>query len=111
MKARRMRSWSPKPVSRATLASACSLPSIIARAADCPVSALKAQLNWRGERCATSTSSSTNSGWRRWARAVGELVTIPALPAIEDWNRFNAARLALGPGLSRSQPAARYNVK
>jgi short-subunit dehydrogenase len=41
----------------------------------------------------------------------GELVTIPALPAIEDWEKFNAARLALGPGLSRSQPAARYNVK
>lgn len=37
-----------------------------------------------------------------------ELVTIPSLPDIEDWNAFEAARKALGPGLSRSVPAARY---
>ncbi len=39
---------------------------------------------------------------------LGELVTIPALPDIEDWEKFNAARLALGPNLSRDQAADRY---
>jgi uncharacterized protein len=40
----------------------------------------------------------------------GEIVTIPSLPDIEDWNRFEAARLALEPNLSRSKPAARYRM-
>jgi len=40
----------------------------------------------------------------------GELVTIPALPNIADWNALESARLALGPSLSRSQPADRYNL-
>ena len=38
----------------------------------------------------------------------GELVTIPALPEIADWNAFEAARRALGPNLSLAAPAARY---
>jgi len=38
----------------------------------------------------------------------GELITIPSLPDVEDWERFDAARQALGPNLSRSMPAARY---
>jgi len=38
----------------------------------------------------------------------GELVTIPSLPDAGDWNNFVAARLALGPNLSHSKPAARY---
>ncbi|KPU89321.1 AraC family transcriptional regulator [Variovorax paradoxus] len=38
----------------------------------------------------------------------GELITIPSLPDVEDWKRFDAARQALGPNLSRSVPAARY---
>ncbi|AXQ30524.1 SDR family oxidoreductase [Solimonas sp. K1W22B-7] len=38
----------------------------------------------------------------------GEVVTIPSLPDLRDWNAFEAARKALGPGLSRSAPAARY---
>jgi len=38
----------------------------------------------------------------------GELVTIPALPQIADWNTFEAARQALVPNLSRAVPAARY---
>jgi hypothetical protein len=38
----------------------------------------------------------------------GELVTIPSLPDVRDWNNFVAARLALGPNLSLSKPAARY---
>lgn len=42
---------------------------------------------------------------------MGELVTLPALPDNADWERFDAARLALGPNLSHAQPAARYNVK
>lgn len=38
----------------------------------------------------------------------GELVTIPALPELADWNAFEAARQALGPNLSHAQPAPRY---
>ncbi|WP_395347919.1 SDR family NAD(P)-dependent oxidoreductase [Variovorax sp. UC122_21] len=38
----------------------------------------------------------------------GELITIPSLPDVEDWKRFDAARQALGPNLSRSVPASRY---
>lgn len=40
----------------------------------------------------------------------GEVVTIPALPNVADWNTFEAARLALGPNLSHAAPAARYRV-
>jgi hypothetical protein len=40
--------------------------------------------------------------------AQGESVTIPALPDLDDWNTFEQARRALGPGLSRSVPADRY---
>src|SRR4029450_2960058 len=39
-----------------------------------------------------------------------ELVTIPSLPDIGDWERFDAARMALGPNLSRSRAAQRYQV-
>lgn len=38
----------------------------------------------------------------------GELVTIPSLPDIADWDRLNTQRLALVPHLSRRTPAARY---
>ncbi len=38
----------------------------------------------------------------------GELVTILSLPDIENWDAFVAARKALRPSLSLSQPAARY---
>ena len=37
-----------------------------------------------------------------------ELVTIPSLPDAGDWERFEAARTALGPNLSRSSAASRY---
>jgi uncharacterized protein len=40
----------------------------------------------------------------------GELVTIPALPNIADWNAFDTARLALSPNLSHAAPAARYSA-
>lgn len=40
-----------------------------------------------------------------------ELVTIPSLPDIADWEAFDAARLAMGPGLSRSNAAARYRIQ
>jgi uncharacterized protein len=40
-----------------------------------------------------------------------ELITIPSLPDIADWERFDAARVALGPNLSRKHAAARYGVK
>ena len=38
----------------------------------------------------------------------GELVTIPALPDVADWDRFEAARQILAPNLSHAEPAARY---
>ena len=40
----------------------------------------------------------------------GELVTIPSLPDEADWDAFESARKALGPGLSRATPAGRYGV-
>ncbi|AEI80689.1 short-chain dehydrogenase of various substrates pecificities [Cupriavidus necator N-1] len=40
----------------------------------------------------------------------GEVMTVPSLPDVADWNTFEAARAALGPNLSRDQPAARYGV-
>ena len=39
-----------------------------------------------------------------------ELVTIPALPDVGDWDRFEAARQALGPNLSHSSAANRYQA-
>ena len=38
----------------------------------------------------------------------GETVTIPSLPDASDWRRFEEARLALGPNLSRQYAAPRY---
>jgi short-subunit dehydrogenase len=40
--------------------------------------------------------------------AQGEVVTIPSLPDVADWNVFEQARKALRPGLSRAVPAPRY---
>jgi short-subunit dehydrogenase len=40
----------------------------------------------------------------------GELVTIPSLPDLADWQRAEAARQALGPNLSLQAPAKRYGV-
>ncbi|MCU1253592.1 MAG: short-chain dehydrogenase/reductase [Edaphobacter sp.] len=40
----------------------------------------------------------------------GELITIPALPDIGDWEKYDAARKALGPNLSRKHSAARYGI-
>ena len=40
----------------------------------------------------------------------GELVTIPSLPDIADWEAFEAARQNMRLKLSRSAPAARYGV-
>lgn len=39
---------------------------------------------------------------------MGELITIPSLSNPADWDRLEAAREALTPELSRSEPAARY---
>lgn len=41
----------------------------------------------------------------------GELVTIPSLPDPADWQRFESARQALGPNLSRNIAAVRYQRK
>jgi short-subunit dehydrogenase len=38
----------------------------------------------------------------------GELVTIPSLPDVENWNAYVAARKVLQPNLSRANAAARY---
>jgi uncharacterized protein len=43
--------------------------------------------------------------------AQGELVTIPSLPDVADWNAFERARKALAPSLSRAVPAPRYGVE
>ncbi len=40
----------------------------------------------------------------------GELVTIPSLPDIAEWDAFTAARLALAPKLSRDHAAERYKT-
>jgi len=40
----------------------------------------------------------------------GELVTIPSLPDVADWKRYEDSRLALAPNLSRNKPAARYAI-
>ncbi len=40
----------------------------------------------------------------------GELVTIPSLPDISDWETYEAARQRLMPKLSLSAPALRYGV-
>jgi len=41
---------------------------------------------------------------------LGELVTIPSLPDSAAWDRFDAARAALVPDLSRAEPADRYTL-
>ena len=41
----------------------------------------------------------------------GELITIPSLPDIADWNAYEAARQRLMPNLSRSTPASRYAAR
>ncbi|QCO19426.1 SDR family oxidoreductase (plasmid) [Azospirillum brasilense] len=41
---------------------------------------------------------------------IGELVTIPALPDAAQWQAYEAARQAMLPNLSRSEPAARYRA-
>lgn len=38
----------------------------------------------------------------------GELITIPSLPDVEAWNRFDEARRAMAPELSRNVAADRY---
>jgi hypothetical protein len=40
----------------------------------------------------------------------GEVVTIPSLPDVAQWDAYQAARHAMLPNLSRSVPAARYGV-
>ena len=40
----------------------------------------------------------------------GELITIPSLPDVTDWETYEAARQNLIPKLSLSRPAARYRV-
>ena len=40
-----------------------------------------------------------------------ESITIPSLPDIADWEKFEAARKALGPNLSRQKPALRYGIQ
>lgn len=38
----------------------------------------------------------------------GEVVTIPSLPDLAEWERYNAARMEMTPKLSRATPAQRY---
>jgi hypothetical protein len=41
----------------------------------------------------------------------GELITIPSLPDLADWETFEAARKALGPNLTHKHSAARYGIR
>lgn len=41
---------------------------------------------------------------------MGEVVTIPPLPDVADWEAFNTARLNLGPNLSKDHAAERYKA-
>jgi len=41
---------------------------------------------------------------------LGEVVTIPSLHQAEQWEAFEAARLAMAPNLSRNVPAPRYRA-
>lgn len=41
----------------------------------------------------------------------GELITIPALPDVQQWEALDAARAQLQPNLSHAQPAARYGIQ
>jgi hypothetical protein len=40
-----------------------------------------------------------------------ELVTVPALPDVELWNRYEQSRLALYPFLSSKEAAKRYRIR
>jgi uncharacterized protein len=40
----------------------------------------------------------------------GELITIPSLPDVADWEKFDQTRKALAPNLSRQRSAARYGI-
>ena len=40
----------------------------------------------------------------------GEFVTIPALPDAGQWQNYEAARQAMMPNLSRTEPATRYGI-
>jgi uncharacterized protein len=40
----------------------------------------------------------------------GEAITIPALPDLADWEKFEDARKALGPNLSRKHSVVRYGI-
>jgi short-subunit dehydrogenase len=41
----------------------------------------------------------------------GELITIPSLPDVGDWEAYESARQKLAPNLSRKIPAARYRLR
>jgi short-subunit dehydrogenase len=41
---------------------------------------------------------------------MGELITLPSVPDITDWNAYEAARQKLMPNLSRNVPAPRYRT-
>lgn len=41
----------------------------------------------------------------------GEFATIPSLPQAADWQKLEDARVALGPNLSHTKPAARYGLR
>lgn len=64
-----------------------------------PVSNLPAQIVMQPETLVDSALSGFD---------LGEVITIPSLPNIEDWDNFESARKALGPNLSHTTPAGRY---
>lgn len=42
---------------------------------------------------------------------LGELITIPSLPDVQEWENYDAARKAFAPKLSRPHAASRYKTK
>lgn len=42
---------------------------------------------------------------------IGELITIPSLPDVQEWENYEAARKAMGPKLSLTHAASRYKSK
>jgi hypothetical protein len=41
----------------------------------------------------------------------GELITIPSLPDLADWEMFEATRKAFGPNLTHKHSAARFFIQ
>ena len=89
---------------------------------DIPLEALELNfvsqwLRFRRDSCNEKSCSATalfvfgSSTRRSTGLDPGELITIPSLPGLADWERFEATRKALGPNLTHKHSAARYGIQ